>query len=173
MLILWLFAGCAPAAQEYTDNLVFHLDDAASWKVGHHTEDRARNYAITELIRKSEDINSWSEMITVENFPLWWGGKSVSEALESLIVLRDKECPGTTEWQVIEGSPKTVSYENHTAECKGYAAHHEVGKIMDGRFNRFRVRYTQTTRSMPTEERDKWAHWVTKEVRLELQPVSR
>lgn len=121
-----------------------------------HQADGPKEYAIFEFVRDGDDINNWQELVTLQNFSKSWGGASPEDALNSLQAIREELCPGQTDWHVIRKDADSVLYEWQAKPCLGGPAQHEIAKILDGEYNRFRLAYTTKTAQLPAEKREQW-----------------
>jgi len=86
------------------DDLDFVIDPG--WKIAYRGE--TKNLYIIEYVPKGDDIENWKELFTYQN-----GGKnhfehSPEKMLNALKAQREKECPGTTEWTVIEQNENSI-----------------------------------------------------------------
>lgn len=126
------------------------------WKVGYEAE-IPNQHALTEFIREGDDINNWRELITIQSFNRKsWGGPSPEDSLNGLKAIREKECPGVTEWKVIEKDENSILYEWQAKPCRGWPDQHEIAKIIYGKYNRFVIRYTAKVYQLPPDTRTKW-----------------
>jgi hypothetical protein len=127
----------------------------AGWKIGNAAEDK--DPSIVELIRPGEEIKNWSELLTIQSF-----SKSRSpqhtpgEFLEGLKALREKDCPGSTKWNVIETGGNSVMYEWWSQPCGAWPEQTEIARIIYGPFTVFLLRYTKKAKELPAEERETW-----------------
>lgn len=138
-----------------------------TWKVGDEEEVRGEYYII-EFIREGDDIENWKELVTLQNFLPSWGGSSPEDAYNSLKTIREKECPGSTEWNVISTSTSRILYEWQAKPCMGWPDQHELATIIFGKNNRFVLRYTVKTKQIDPEQRSKWIDVLSRaEIRTE------
>jgi hypothetical protein len=132
--------------------LEFALDE--EWKVANSAG--ARNYTILEFVRQGDDINSWKELVTMQNFGRSRGYRSPSETIDELKALREKECPGVTQWNVIEKTENSILFEWHAKECLGQPEQCEVSRILYGKRNVFVLHYAAKVHELTPETRAEW-----------------
>jgi hypothetical protein len=97
-------------------------------------------------------VQNWSELITIQNFANIKG--SPHAFFEGLKVLREKKCPGTTTWNVIDKDERSILYEWKAKPCAGFPEQHEISRIIDGKWNRFRIAYTAKVSEIPAKTRE-------------------
>jgi hypothetical protein len=126
------------------------------WKVGHFV-DKPPLYALTEFIREGDDIKNWRELFSVQNFGAKsWGLASPEESLNALKASREQQCPGATQWNVIEKRSDSILYEWQAKACQGWPEQHEIAKMMYGKYNRFLIHYVAKSYQLPSDTRSKW-----------------
>ena len=111
---------------------------------------------VLELIRAGDDINNWKELVTVQNFAKSRNYRHPAETLDALKEVREKTCPGVTEWTVIDQSEDSILYEWHAKECQGEPEQHEVARILYGKHNVFFLHYAAKVHELAPETREKW-----------------
>ncbi len=126
----------------------------SGWTIGHFTA--PPNQYLIEFIREGDDIDNWKELLTLQVFPPNWGGVSVTGALDQLKALREKICPGVTEWNVIDRDEKSILYEWHARPCRGWPDQHEIARIIYSVDRTTIIRYTQKNYQMPDDQRNTW-----------------
>lgn len=154
-ICLAFFGGCATSQPKLHASEHWALTFPWKPKLGHQA-DGPDGYAIYEFTREEEDINNWQELVTVQNFSKTWGGPSPEDALNSLMEVREKECPGQTKWNIIEKDENSIAYEWQAKPCLGWPDQHEIAKVIDGQYNRFRIAYTAKTYQLSPERRNEW-----------------
>lgn len=115
-----------------------------------------------EFVRKGDDINNWKELVTFQNF----GRKgalsrhgampSPEDFLDSQKALREKECPGATEWNIIAQDENSIVYEWQAKPCAGWPEQHEMAKIVYGWYNIFILHYAAKVHELAPDTRAKW-----------------
>jgi len=121
------------------------------WVLG-FLEEKPGEFSITEFVPKGETVENWSELMTIQNFAKTRG--SPEEFFEGLKALREKRCPGSTTWNVINKDERSILYEWKAKPCAGFPEQHEISRIIDGKWNRFRIAYTAKVSEIPAETRD-------------------
>lgn len=139
---------------------VLFLEVNSGWKQGYYDEVSGQ-YSIREFIREDENIDNWRELLTIQNFASKdWG--TPRDAFNAMQSIRERECPGSTKWNILEENESSILYESQSQDCLGWAAHHEIAKIIDGKYNRFRVAYTIKMYQMPSDRRSDWINYLSK-----------
>ncbi len=150
-LCLSLFAtGAAPGAERET--ITYEMDPG--WKIGN--SQGTKHYSIMEFIPEGDDIQNWKELFTVQNFTGRWGESSPEETMNALKAKREKNCPGTTQWNVIDKNKDSILFEWQAKPCLGWPEQHEIARILYGKYNRWYLRYTAKVYQLPQETRAKW-----------------
>ncbi len=151
-LYLMLCAGVTASAGENESlNLRLSLD----WKIANHAEQHG--YVIIEYVRQGDDIHHWKELFTYQNFGL--RGKHAptpQTELDALKALKEKECPGATEWNVIEQDESSVLYEWQEKPCLGWPDQHEIARIIFGKHNLFILHYAAKVQQLDPDTRKNW-----------------
>ena len=114
LAVLVLLMTGAASAQE---NL--NLRPPSDWELGYGPKE-TRDSMIMEYVKKGEKIDSWTELVTIQQFRR---KSSPREFFDQLKGTRERACPGVTEWRIVEEERNTVLYEwNTTAICDGEPA---------------------------------------------------
>lgn len=160
-ICLVVVGGCATS--QPGQRLTEHLNFTFPWKpkLGHEAEGPA-GYSIHEFTREEDDINHWEELVTVQSFSKSWGGASPEEALNSLKEIRERRCPGQTKWNVISKGQNSILYEWQARSCLDAPDQHEIAKILDGQYNRFRLAFTAKTYQLSPDRRGEWIDIIAK-----------
>jgi len=150
--VLSLLIGVAILARAaQSEELNFQID--TSWKQANQAE--KRGYLIIEWVREGDDINNWKELFTYQNFGLR-GKRTPEDFLNQWKTLREKECPGVTEWNVIEHDESSILYEWQARPCMSWPDQHEVARIIFGKHNLFLLRYTAKVKELAPDTRTHW-----------------
>lgn len=161
LLLSLMFLSTSALAQEERVNFQIPKEEVElGWKVGNQREVPER-YSLTELVRKDEDIKSWSELVTIHNFALPPGGHTLAESVEGAFNAvknaLELQCPGSKEWNVLEKSETSILYEwISVGPCDPWPKQHEIAKLLFGKSNLFQLRYTIKTSEMPADKRSRW-----------------
>lgn len=126
------------------------------WKLGYSVE-KPPAYTLAEFIREGDDIEHWRELFTIQSFDAAsWGAASPEESLNVMKILRERRCPGVTQWNVIETRSDSILYEWQARACEGWPEQHEVAKVLFGKYNRFWIHYVAKTYQLPSDTRSAW-----------------
>lgn len=150
LLSALLFAGVV-MAKDNSEVLGFKL--GAEWKPA-YSSDRHQS-TILEFIREGDDINSWKELVTYQNF-VRHGKESAEDTLNKLKAIREKECPGATEWNVIDKNESRILYEWHAKPCLSWPEQSELATIVVGRYNLFLLHYAVKVHELAPDVRAEW-----------------
>ena len=157
LAFLMFLAGAGLVFAKHNDELILKIPP--NWKQGNIAEDRRTQYAIVELIRPNEDIHSWTELLTNISFPTPRHIHKPEDFLDALKAQREKECPGSTVWNVIGKDEDSITYEWHFQSCLGQPEQIEIAKILLGKHTLYTVQYAKKVKELPADERDTWLKW--------------
>ncbi len=132
----------------FKEGLQFSLPTDRKWITGNDQAVEGK-YTITELVPEGETVQSWSEIITIQNFA---GMSGTPESLFEQLKVLQKMCPGSTKWTLIEKDDRSILYEWRATPCAGYPDQHEISRIIDGNWNRFRIAYTAKVSEISAEK---------------------
>jgi hypothetical protein len=149
-LFLMLWVGVV-IAKDKNEILEFAL--GLEWKPA-YSSDRSR-FMIMEFVREGDDINNWKELVTYQNFGRN-GKESPEETLNKLKATREKNCPGVTEWNVIDKNESRVLYEWHAKPCLSWPEQSELATIIVGRHNVFLLHYAAKVHELAPDTRAQW-----------------
>lgn len=136
------------------ENEVLNFELGLDWKAANNVERRGR--VLIEYVRRGDDINNWKELFTYQNFGLRGKHQTPEEELNALKALREKECPGATEWNVLEQNENSILYEWQAKPCLGWPEQHEIARIIFAKHNLFFLRYTAKVQQLDPETRTQW-----------------
>jgi hypothetical protein len=156
LLVLPVAAGLALARQ--TDDLLLKLPPG--WTKGNVSEDRRAQTQIMQLIRPGDDIRNWKELLTELSYPKPRRIRKPEEMLEALKTQREKECPGSTVWNVIGQDESSITYEWHFQSCLDQPEQCEIAKILLGKNTVYFLQYAKKVKELSADERDTWLKWL-------------
>jgi hypothetical protein len=152
LLCIIVCAGATASAGE-NESLSFQL--SLDWKMANHAEQHG--YVIMEYVRQGDDIHHWKELFTYQNFGLGYKrAPTIKDELDTWKAVKEKECPGATEWNVIEQSESSILYEWQEKPCLGWPDQHEIARIIFGKHNLFLLRYTAKVQQLDPDTRKTW-----------------
>ncbi len=150
---LILFAGTAVSAgKDHAEHLRFTT--GPDWKLANSTE--ANHDVIMEFVRAGDQIDNWKELMTIQNFGRSGRMRSPEETLNDLKAKREKDCPGVTEWTVIDKNEDSILYEWHAKMCLGQSEQSEMAKIIYGKHNVFWLHYAAKVHEFSPDARAEW-----------------
>lgn len=150
LLALAFLAGCTTPAET-----LFVPLESANWSLAHEARGSMLEGrpGIREFVPVGEDLESWSRLLTVQN---WDGDRRapwevVSELRDAML----ERCPDAT-WEVLEGGPDSVVYEWRIEDCGDHDDQHEVARMVRGNLGLHRVALTAKGGALDPELRASW-----------------
>lgn len=153
-LCVLLSSACVTTPREY---ISYKVPDA-NWHVGFDKK-YPEIYGITEYVRKGETVENWTELITSQSFASPKSSDSrmsPEDKLEELKQIREKHCPGSTDWNIIDKNEKRILYEGKIGPCLGWPNQHEIALLIYGKYNLFRIAYGAKVIELRPEIRAEW-----------------
>ena len=145
-------AGATP--KDKSEELNFQMEPG--WRVGNSAKG-PNHSSIIEYIREGDDINNWRELVTIQSVRKSRGvPSSPDEMLKVLKAIREKDCPSSTEWNVIDKNENSILFEWQAKPCLGWPEQHEIEKIIDGKHSHFVLHYAARVYQLPADARTKW-----------------
>jgi len=152
---LALLSGCGTTGADSSreENLAFPFD-VKEWKIGRQSGDASQRVA--QFVTRGEKIDNWTELVTMQTLKKEAAGSEPLETFFKKVSERmTRDCPGS-DWNVVARGEGSILYEWKAQNCKGVPEQHEIGRFLDGKYNRFRISYVKKVKTLPPEERDKW-----------------
>ena len=144
--------GSAAPRNSSEEHIEFAL--GKEWKVVQNAQ--TRTYTILEFVRNGDTIDTWNELVTVQNFRKSHAYRSPVETFNELKATREKECPGVTQWNVIDSTERSIVYEWHAKNCLGQPEQHELARILYGEHNVFFLHYAAKVHELKLDTRAEW-----------------
>lgn len=132
-----------------------NLDIETGWKLAYAVQ-KPPNYQVREFVREGDDINSWKELLTVENFVKPQSGFSFMDIINRHKATMQVRCPNLTQLTIIEQMDNGILYEWTTKPCHIYPDTHDIGRIVAGVHSFYIVRYTAKVSLIAADVREKW-----------------
>ena len=154
--LLILFAATASlAAKDKREHLKFSMGKENEWKIA--TSSGAPGGETTvEFVREGDDVQHWKELVTIQDLRKSASIKSPDITLEKLKALREKICPGATEWTIIDKQEDSVLYEWHQKACADQPEQSELARVLYGKQNVFFLHYAVKAHEFPPDARAEW-----------------
>ena len=128
----------------------------ADWDLQHpYSQAVPGKYSILELVPKGQTIDNWTELLTKQNFDKKSLDPSPEDFMSKLKALRQQRCKNVV-WKVLQKTSSSILYEWRMANCPPHPDQHEIARIIDGKWNRFRIAYTAKVKEISPDERKKW-----------------
>lgn len=135
-------------------------DYHGDWYLANSQEIKGK-YTIDEFVPKGETVENWTRLFTYQNFARYYYSQSSPEIMmNSLKTLMEKRCPGI-EWKIVQKSETDVLYEYRIVNCPGNPDQHEIARIIFGKWNIWRLAYTEKVATLPEETRTKWIKYLS------------
>jgi hypothetical protein len=157
LAFLVFLAGADLAVAKHDEALTFKVPQG--WKTGNESGDRRTQMQMIELIKDGDDIQNWKELLTEISAPKPHGVRKPADMLDQLKAQREKECPGSTVWNVIGEDENSITYEWQAKPCLGEPEQVEIAKIFLGKNTFFTVQYAKKVKELSAEERATWLKW--------------
>ena len=165
VFICWALPAGAQYKGQRTE--LFDFGIPHNWEVASHQE--TRDTLLMELVRKGDDINNWKELITFEQLPRTKKSPGAPDSwLDNVKAFREKECPGVTQWNVIQQDEYGILYEwQLTKPCASAPSasqaveQHEIARVVYGKYNIFVLHYAAKGPGLTPEAREKWLDWIS------------
>ncbi len=157
-LILFAVAGLA----KDKDRLGFSLP--SGWKLANSAS--ARDATTLELVKEGDSIDDWKELITIQTMVRPKSMHSLDEFYFKLKAGLEKDCPGVTNWHVIEQTEAGMTYEwSNSGPCMGQPEQTEIARILWSKKSLWALHYARKAKELPKDDRDQWLRWLS-ELRL-------
>ena len=143
-------------ANRKTDRIEYSLP--ADWDLANSAG--RSDYTLMEFVRKGDALKSWKELVTVQNFAKTRRFHSPEDTLKDLKALREKECPASTEWNVIAQDSNSITYQWHANACLGQPEQVELARIIYGKYNVFILHYAARVHELSKETKATWTDWL-------------
>jgi hypothetical protein len=131
------------------------FDFETGWRRAYSAETPSSSQ-IHEFVREGDDINSWKELVTIQNLVKSQYGTSADATFRRLKADVERKCPNLTHWQIVASTPNSVLYEWTAEPCQTWPDTHEIAKIVEGKYNYFVVRYTIKAQRIAEDVRASW-----------------
>lgn len=126
----------------------------SGWRIAYHGQSMSLN--IIEYVLKGDDFENWTELFTYQNGAKNHFDHSPEKMLSALKAKREKECPGATEWTVIEQNENSILYEWQDKPCLSWPEQRKIARIIYGKYNWFLLHYAAKVHELAPETRTKW-----------------
>jgi hypothetical protein len=153
LVLLAFLTGATVAIPKEKEGLGFKIPPG--WKIGKFAKG-ANDLETIELIREGDDIKDWKEIFTIQSFAKWKSLKSPDDLYNELKSQREKECPGSTDWNIIDKAANNFVYEWHAKPCLGQPEQSEIAKIILGKYTCYVLHYAKKATGLSADERDAW-----------------
>lgn len=149
-----LLSGCSTpgSGSGHEENVMFPFD-LKEWKIGDHAANSSQRVA--KFVTRAEKIDNWTELVTMQTFKKVAGSEPLENFFKKSSDRLSTDCPSSV-WNVIARGEGSILYEWKAQNCRGVAEEHEIGRFLDGKYNRFRIAYVKKVKTLSPEERDKW-----------------
>lgn len=156
--LLLAFATVAGGACAYSvfaepEPFDFEAPPGTTWQLAY--SGTLPNASIIEYVPEGEDVESWSELVTVlRTYRMI--GESRRDSFQDLQETREDECPGSTRWNLVEESDDRLIFESWAAPCLGFQEHYELAAFVDGTRDRIKLSYAVKAPEVDRDVREAW-----------------
>ena len=129
------------------------------WELAHSAENAIQR--VQEFVRPGQNLDNWTELITVQTFSkqVDWG--SIDEMLSKQRKNLVSRCPGST-LTVVRREVTSLLYESNLINCSEGRDEQSIGKLLDGHNDRFLIIYgIRSPMSMTAAQRKEWIDKLT------------
>lgn len=146
-------SGCAYSVFAAPQPFDFEPPPGRAWNLAYSAT--VQNGRIDEYVPAGDDLETWHELMTVlRTYRML--GQSRRDMLEGLQDIREKECPGSTTWNVVEESDERLIYESWAAPCLGFPDQYELAVLVDGTRDRVKLSYAVKSGDVDPAIREEW-----------------
>ncbi len=146
--ILAIFASMLPPALQ--------RPGGSNWRLAHSSMVKGE-YSIAEFTPIDESIEDWSKLFTQQNFTRRKGLSRTPKAMmDELRKSMQSQCP-TVVWKVLAKSSSDVLYDYQVTSCGDLPDQYEIARILYGKWNVWRLAYTEKTAQIDPETRARWS----------------
>ena len=131
---------------------VYIPNSPSGWKVG-HANDVPGKGSITEFVRESENIQNWTQLVTIQFLEKHYIDARVFMA--GLQQTMRNRCPDV-DWKVLEETVTDVLYEWSVSDCSEAQTQHEIARLLEGNEGLHRVAYTEKSSEIDSAVRMQW-----------------
>ncbi len=147
-------AACARIPLQPQEFLLVPFLAEETWEIAHSAEDATQR--VQEFVRPGQNVDNWTELVTVQTFnkKVDWG--SIDDMLSKQRKNLVSRCPGST-LNVVRREATSLLYESNIINCSEGRDEQSIGKLLDGRNNRFLIIYgIRSPMSMTAAQRKEW-----------------
>lgn len=123
------------------------------WKIGFQKE--TAQGTIIEYVRVNEEIETWTELFTVQAFPNLQQHTSVVEFAARVEGALKATCP-VLNWNLIKTEEKEAAYEWSISGCEGFDDQYETVKLIAGEMAMYSIHYASKKVPLSDEEKSTW-----------------
>jgi hypothetical protein len=131
----------------------FDLDDKTRWRPGYSSINRLES--ITEYIPKTENVQKWTEMYSVQRF-YQMKGKLTPKQMMDNILDRLKETIPSVSFATLVDTENDVLFHWRDEGGKDRPAQHEIVRLIAGEQDIHRLAYVRKVAQIPAVEAQVW-----------------
>ena len=68
----------------------------------------------------------------------------------------EKRCPGLVTFNLISDGPTGLLYDRFSKPCLGQPEEHTIGRVFDGKFDRWKIFYSERVARITDDQRKEW-----------------
>lgn len=160
--VVLMLGGCAATTQTGRDFLVFGLD-RGSWTMINRQSTGEVGVMEFVPVKDKEKPQNWTRLIG--NAFVRLSRIGASEKQDKFKYLKDffeKRCPGGVTWNIVSNDENGLLYERFSEPCRGQPREHTIGRLLDGKYDRWKLYYSERVSRIPADERRKWIAWLSR-----------
>lgn len=145
--------GLNPQTAKAKDVMKIEFDDKTRWRLGYRSINHLQS--VTEYVPKSETVQAWSEMYTVQRLYDLKKKSTPSQMMSSIEETLKKTDP-EIEFAALLESKSDVLFHWHNKGSKEHPAQHEIVRLVAGEQDIHRIAYARKGSQIPNDEAQVW-----------------
>ena len=145
--------GIDPATATPIDVMKFDLDDKTRWRPGYSSVNRLES--ITEYIPKTENVQKWTEMYSVQRFYQMKGKLTPKQMMHNILDRLKDNIPGVSFVTLVD-TENDVLFHWRDKGGKDRPAQHEIVRLIAGEQDIHRLAYVRKVAQIPAVEAQAW-----------------
>ncbi len=158
VLLAVTLSACVAGTQSGRDFIQFPLK-TSEWK--RINAQHSGEMGVGEFVPNEQNPFSWTKLIAYTY--VRFSRINAAERRDKFKALKDfyeKRCPGLVTFNLISEDKNGVIYDRFSKPCRGHPTEHTIGRVFDGKFDRWKIYYSERTARIPDGERQMWIAWL-------------
>lgn len=154
LLCLTLWAACLHSSHGgYSSRDYWNISLDDSWYSAN--KEMNRQLRIYEYVRKGEQIEEWSELVTTQHIFLSSPTRNLRRFADRMKEALKNDCRGV-DWDYLKKRSEMIRYEWKHDGCNGEPPQHVLGKLETSEIGIHSIQYAMKSKQIPDED---YAHW--------------